>query len=255
MEKFTFEKHSVDYEANSKEHPTLLLFSRLENPVIKKQILDLWFKYETDRAGKPYQNVYFEDDKVVFVDRVYEEPDYAQLGVRYEEALEIIKNQTSIDEKKSNARGMSLEQIKEQEWTPHQAAIVEAHEKGHAIRFFYNEAPIQSLFDEVIDKDLLILHSLKEKEGLLKTEEEKIESKNNSIGYITSGVEIAERMNQLKNYFGFKADELFTVDHLQYAKKHYVADTGFDNNMRDLFSMIPQEKEQAFVALMNSAGI
>ena len=36
--------------------------------------------------------------------------------------------------------------------------------------------------------------------------------------------ELAERMSQLKNYFGFKGGEVFTRQHLAYARENYLKD-------------------------------
>ena len=57
--------------------------------------------------------------------------------------------------------------------------------------------------------------------------------------YIESPQEILARGNQIKNYFGLsKADDVVTGDMLKYAAKHYVDDTGMDNNMTQFFSGI-----------------
>jgi len=43
--------------------------------------------------------------------------------------------------------------------------------------------------------------------------------------------EAAARGTQIKNYFGIADNTEVTPDMLKYAAKHYVEDTGMDNNM------------------------
>lgn len=76
----------------------------------------------------------------------------------------------------------------------------------------------------------------------------------NKIGYglDKTADEILARMSQLKNYFGFNGNQTFTLDHFRYARKHYVEDTGLDNNMKEFFGAIIPERENDFVDLMNT---
>lgn len=53
--------------------------------------------------------------------------------------------------------------------------------------------------------------------------------------YLDNFTEIEARGTQLKNYFD---TDVLTPDMLKYASKHYVPDTGFDNNMYQFFSGI-----------------
>ncbi len=62
-------------------------------------------------------------------------------------------------------------------------------------------------------------------------------------------------MSQLKNYFGMSGNELFTAEHLRYARKHYIPDTGVDNNMRQFFQAITPEAEGEFLKVINSCGM
>lgn len=57
-----------------------------------------------------------------------------------------------------------------------------------------------------------------------------------------NGAEMVARGTQLKNYFGLKSGEEFTEDMLKYAAKHYIQDTGFDNNMVEFFNSIAPDK-------------
>lgn len=71
------------------------------------------------------------------------------------------------------------------------------------------------------------------------------------VTYISNPEELGARMSQLKNYYGMKGDEQFTLDHLEYARLHYVEDTGLDNDMSKFFSMITVDTTPAFLELMN----
>ena len=73
--------------------------------------------------------------------------------------------------------------------------------------------------------------------------------------YLFSGGEIAERMSQLKNYFGINDDTPFTEDHLRYARENYVKDTGVNNEMDIFFSTITEKTQPEFIRLINSSGI
>ncbi len=52
-----------------------------------------------------------------------------------------------------------------------------------------------------------------------------------------------------------KGDEQFTKEHLDYARAHYVEDTGMDNHMSLFFRMITPEKEEKFLHVINSVGV
>lgn len=69
------------------------------------------------------------------------------------------------------------------------------------------------------------------------------------IKYMTSPDELMARMAQLKNYYNMQDDEPFTKEHLDYARSHYVDDTGLDNNMTLFFRMA---RDKAFIDKMNT---
>jgi hypothetical protein len=92
--------------------------------------------------------------------------------------------------------------------------IIDAHEKTHAVY-------------SILTKETQSL--LREPFGV------------GTIGGYKPGMvadEILARMAQLKNYFGFSTDEIFSKKHLEYAKSHYIKDTGMDNNMLVFFDQI-----------------
>ena len=118
--------------------------------------------------------------------------------------------------------------------TEKQKSIVEAHEKGHVLRpfhgmffsdYFNSGFETYKLYKILNEKDY---EELSKRE--LKRNGSKPLSKSNEqltddhIAYLFSGEEIAERMSQLKNYFGMKATDIFTKEHLDYAQNHYRED-------------------------------
>jgi hypothetical protein len=113
--------------------------------------------------------------------------------------------------------------------------IIEAHEKGHGLRDFTTED--QQDFKHSIDVNVLI-------------DEEKVTGIR-TRGYLMQAMEIAERMAQLKNYFGMTASDEFTIYHLKYAKTHYLNDVGLDNNMTLFFKAITPNSEKKFIETVN----
>lgn len=73
--------------------------------------------------------------------------------------------------------------------------------------------------------------------------------------YYTAPNELIERMSQLKNYFGMKGLEIFTKEHLDYARIHIGNDLGLGGEMEQFFNMITPETEEEFIKLMNTLGI
>ena len=106
-----------------------------------------------------------------------------------------------------------------------QKNIVEAHEKAHSIFARLTNAEKQRIMD-VFDP-LAFNYGLKVQPD-----------------------EYLARMSQLKNYFGFKGNEVFTLTHLEYAMENYIEETGLDNNMREFFNAIKDPYK--FVDLMNT---
>ncbi|MDB5159909.1 MAG: hypothetical protein JWO99_172 [Candidatus Saccharibacteria bacterium] len=70
--------------------------------------------------------------------------------------------------------------------------------------------------------------------------------------YMKDPSELMARMAQVKNYFAMRGGEPFTLPQLEYARKHYIEDTGLDNNMDTFLQMA---KDEAFVELMNTLPI
>jgi len=145
-----------------------------------------------------------------------------------------------------------------------QMSIINAHEKGHRVRNFYDNYTemLRSAFDisrvNFTEQDLEFLQKSREQSnklvegGEMSFEEER---DNYLKNYLFTGKEIAERMSQLKNYFGFAGNEQFTKKHLDFARKNYIKDTNMDNSMRLFFEAITPETEDEFLWLINNSGI
>ena len=143
--------------------------------------------------------------------------------------------------------------------TMKQMSMIEAHEMGHRIRNYQHLGEYFSKgFDttkvEYTDKDLKVdTAMLKKGESYTVLSLDVLRSK--LIKYLFSGQEIAERMSQLKNYFGMRGSERFTKEHLRYAREHYIMDTDMNNRMTQFFQAITPETEDAFIELINTSGI
>lgn len=278
-------KQSIEQQANSPENASELLFARLSNPNIRKQVLDLIYQsgvwMENNIViNEPIKNedgTWKRDSEgeMIFNKTPYEAKTKEKIEETYDKVLNRIKTYTEFDYTSASPHGGDAEEGEKlslgwrlpsgEKPTVKQWGIIEAHEKGHSIRpydgkFFrdyFSKAFDISVVD-FTDKDYQEVQKLNE---MNKGSEEDNstesfdEQKERYFDYIFSGVEIVERMAQLKNYFGFKGDEEFTLEHLKYAKEHYVKDVGFDNRMSPFLKAITPETEGEFVRLMNCSGI
>lgn len=101
--------------------------------------------------------------------------------------------------------------------------IAIAHEAGHAVTNNQN-IPTISGFDNIA----ALSHGMQE--------------------YFLKGnySELSQRGSQLKNYFGLtKLNQEFTPAMLQHAYKHYIKDTGVNNNMKEFFYSITDFQKAA----------
>lgn len=170
-----------------------------------------------------------------------------------------------------------------------QMSNIEAHEKGHVIRPYHGYF-FDKYFNVGFDKSRIIftrqdyeevmkregygeLEEIKRKSWIKEAQDERTAMelfdkpkeykpyytferiRDNLIDALFNGVELAERMSQLKNYFGMDGDQLFTKEQMHYAKEHYIKDTGMDNHMRFFFQAITPETEEAFLQIINTSGI
>jgi hypothetical protein len=275
---------TIESQANSNENASVLLFDRLSNPKIREQVINLlsqsevWSEKnytdsepEVDEKGDIVRGA---DGEVLFVSKPYVALSRQQIEADYDKTLERIKSFTEIDFSSEEPEGGSVDSNEKMflnfelpgmgKPTTKQWSIIEAHEKGHSMRPYHG-----GFFDQYFSKafdlfavpyteddykiSLLIREQNKDKMGDEPTSFE--EQKEEFISYLFSGGEIAERMSQLKNYFGMKGDDQFTLDHLNYVREHYVLDTGLDNRMSHFLKAITPETEEEFVRLVNCSGI
>lgn len=113
-----------------------------------------------------------------------------------------------------------------------QRGIIEAHEAGHGVREFVGTE--KKALSQLLD--------------LSKVDAAK-------AGYLANPEEIAERMSQLKNYFGMGPEDRFGKKHLAYAREHYLNDIKLDNTMSDFFAGITPDREAEFIRLINELPI
>lgn len=252
----------VEKEANFEGNQTLLMVGRTKNPVIREQLIDMLAKNEECRAQTSRRVIFDKDGNIAYDEKgeILTKAILPKNKEEIEEELRIRVNAVlketniSFEDKLPHSKVIYLGfNLPSGSFTAKQKGIVEAHEKGHIIR---NYESLVGFFDSAFDWSKLIFieedyQFIKKYQPYLSYEE----FKERLALYMASPEEIAERMSQLKNYFGLKGDEIFTLNHLNYARDNYVKDTGLDNQMTLFFSTITPETEQEFLRLINSSGI
>lgn len=234
---------------------TLVMLERLQHPEIQKQLRSVAETYRHAFAKAPEQ-VITDINKRIGEERnithiMLEEPAAAS---RYN----ALTGKAKIGIKSSGEFD-----------APEAREYIEAHEKGHAIRIplltqslglsrrmskgfsawsYYKEKGLQAVFGSPVSYWLFNLFGPVAALGYFAITMLQ-------PSYARSSWEMYERMSQLKNYFGFKDNERFTKAHLDYARKHYIADTGVDNNMRAFLRSITPKTEREFLNIMNSFGV
>lgn len=254
---------SIKMQANQEAPWSLVLFSRLENPVIKEQLLEMLFTANSGRIPK----------------KVLEQKHYAALEtiekdtpVVFTEARSKTHENGALKRERISLGYRDLMSGRKHTWK--ERHITEAHEKGHVVRWDYsavkfawsNEAAqleprycLSGRFSPAFDFSKVCFsereYENRRSNGGIWSGKTNREIRNALVSYLCGPHELAERMSQLKNYFGFFGDEIFTEEHLSHARSHYVNDTEYDNLMTPFFQAISSEREDAFLSLMNSAGI
>jgi len=277
---------SDDFEVNKEINDTKLVISRLRHPAIKKQVIDIIFKqrseeqatiqndkwepYSFDGRGSNESSDFMigeKSGKILSTEFLQEElarPVLTKDDIEewYEDTVQDIETKTDIDFKNEmpSSGVMHLGWIQphnNQKPSTRQWSAIEAHEKGHRVREYHD-------MDEVFQKGFDISKATFTQEDY-ETEQRNAPDENVNIPledkkhifmeYLFSASEIAERMAQLKNYFGFSGNETFTKAHLDYARKHYLEDTDLQNGMRQFFEAITPETEGEFLRIINNCGI
>jgi hypothetical protein len=285
---------TVERDANFEGNETEILIERLRNPVIKNQILDILYQQKADRRTyleneewEPYLPEGWDGTerfklllgkktgKIMDTEALHEElnaPRATREAIEKELDADIsqVEHLTEIDFTSNgpDAGAIPLNWVvpwTDKKPTPKQMSIAEAHEKGHRIRPYNSlTEKFRTGFDIANVRFTQEYYDMLKKDAASRTDklideppeltlEEQRERYLND--YLFTGIEIAERMSQLKNYFGFKGDEIFTEEHLRYAKEHYIKDTGMDNGMRLFFEGITPATEETFLEIINNSGI
>jgi hypothetical protein len=256
-ESFQVKQNFIEKSANYEGNETLLFQERIQNPEIKKQLVNTMYFFFSTRETHDK-----EDELPMYVKSKKE------IERELDEEIEKVFSSTNLDfSDKGSSHGnsdvgtvklYSINPETREKWTQKQLSIAEAHEKGHAIRsFFYpGKEFIQKIhggfdFSFMLSDDLI---------NSINKERHKDLSEKDAIEYISQyhkdPMEIIERMAQLKNYFGMKGNEKFTKEHLDYAKKNYVKDTGSPLlQIQPFLNSITPKTEQKFIELINSLGI
>jgi hypothetical protein len=277
MEKF-LEHHNgnneIERSANYEGNDTVLFHVRLQNHEIKKQLVDLIYEYY-ETIDPPSR--YFVGDEMKEVDvSEWKRPSKTkeQIERELDERMEKVFSSTKLiydEDFQSFSSGEgdeatvsvnSRNEATNEKWTAKQLSIIEAHEKGHSIRSFPEagnsfRSKIQSGFDfsaidiHITDEMQETFTKNYEREELM----EKDEILQKAVEYYSKPEELIERMAQLRNYFGMKGSEEFTKAHLDYAKDHYLSDTGMGIQMQPFLDAITADTEDQFLVLINTLGI
>lgn len=287
--------HVTENEVNWEADDTELVFSRVANRTIAEQLNRLLLEQEMAKLRPYKEDEWlphlpegwtgeeaFKLLKNVRTDAIADTEDYLRLRDtpyptiesiaeatedRLAEAAAITGIDFSADSPRADKMGLDWKiPWTGEKPTTKQWSIIESHEKGHVLRPFQDHLNEHFMrgFDlravRMTEADHTV-HKLDYQQGsqdaLDRDPDETVDdfAARYLAEYLFTAPEIAERMSQLKNYFGFAGTETFTQAHLDYARAHYLEDTGMDNSMRLFMEGITPETEAAFLELINSSGI
>ena len=260
---------SIAQQANHEGNDSLLLFQRLSHPAIRAQLINLLLDGEKDHASRghlePIKDLTSKTKgssvDVNFKHVQYQAKTYEQLEREFSGRLDAAQTSTPVETSRKMPRLNGREVIPigfllrgEKPSTEYMSAV-EAHEKGHYLRPYFGrffDSHFAPGFDSASitysEEDMAWLRP--KNPNVADTVIEEM-----TTAYLMRGGEIAERMSQLKNYFGMRGNEKFTAAHLAYAREHYVPDTGIDNGMGLFFRAITPKTQKEFLRLVNSSGI
>lgn len=228
----------VEHQANYQGNWTELLQTRMSSPRTRQKFLDMKKRFSTSEVRTSETELSFLEK---FVDVPADTHEHVQKN--YVPNLEGVFTSTDYYpaqdvHKRPENLGVSTEYgdpgavftnatWNGQKLSDRQKTIIEAHEKLHGLTTHLTKgekAFILSPFD---------LQKLSHK-------------------HRSKADEILARMSQIKNYFGFRGDESFTIEHLRYVGQHYREDTGLDNSMSNMFESITDV--QRFIEVMNTVA-
>jgi hypothetical protein len=247
----------IESEANYQGNMFLCMVSRIKSPQISSQLQKLLY---LDRKSDLFESDDYTKERIF--DELYE--DIAT--VSQDTPVTFVGDMPSANLTKGVRENMDVafcDPITDEEWNIQQKSYVEAHEKGHYIRRLKSEA-IGKFFGQTVDLDQVSFswgYFYKLKATAVRDHGAEAESltfddcRRMIVDYLKMPVEIMERMSQLKNYFGFSGNEIFTRQHLAYARENYVKDTGMDNYMEILFRCITPQTEDRFLQVINNCGV
>lgn len=257
---------TIEEQANYEGNHSLLLFERLKNKdVFTRLVNDLY----NDITSVDYStHMYVDPDYLKSLER--DEYSIKQdIKIELEQALDRVSKSTEIGfseygyiKSESGSNGTGYVEICNGKIgnTFNETVLVknitESHEKGHNIRKYNADSEFTKDLQSMFDFDKIIL-SNEEVENIRKIDsredsKEAIERKTKE--YIAYPWEIIERMSQIKNYFGFSSNEIFTQAHLDYVRKNYIKDTGMNSiQIKPFFDAISDDKK--FIDKMNKLGI
>jgi hypothetical protein len=264
MEGLIQKPQKLEIKPSREGEESLVFLERMSNPQTKEKFIN--FILECEKLGEQKRTKLVMRPGGGYERQTLPAPTKESLSSEYDESLRGIIEKTPIsfeDPKRQPVEDcLNLNFILPEGKPPtnRQWSIIEAHEKGHLLRPSYFLAENGELFlNECFDFQVESNVSFGEFEAQYfnkfagETTFEKAKLK--VLSYLSTPGEIMERMSQIKNYFGMSGNEVFTKEHLVYAKENYVKDTGFDNWMTLFFKSIKPEKEDRFVELMNTVGI
>lgn len=263
----------IESLANYEGNMTELLLKRVSHPTIRGQIVALLSAKENHRAAyfeacipSPHDSQMIRDafgqDYPASTRDNYVKPSVPDMEASLDARITEVSRYTPISFDQSGISSVDAIEVNcafpgQAKMTTKQQSIVEAHEKGHILRpywFTFFDEYFQSGFESsksVFARGDPFIDSLVVQEPDLSPEA----LQNGFVDYLFTGGELAERMAQLKNYFGMSGDEAFTKAHLDYARLHYIEDTNMDNFMKQFFQAITPETESNFLRLINTSGI
>ncbi len=260
----------VELSANFEGNDSLLFYERLKNPDIRERLIDLLLEYENNLGPmQAWEEIDGEAVRMPEKDRPAEIKTREQVAKELDERIEKVFSVTHLDYDPNGTSSFGEKDVVAfktlnfetgEPWTTKQLSIIEAHEKGHAIRLIHGaHEDLRNRIQATLDVSAIHLSpelksSWERANGNQESrpDEEVLEEIRE---YISMPSEIMERMAQLKNYFGMNNDDKFTKSHLDYARKHYAKDTGMGLQMQIFLDAITDETENNFLELINSLGI